>query len=63
MSLLMLTAKKLLERFTKKKKCKKTNQREFRVEKVIKRKGDKIYVKWEGYDNYFSSWIDKKNMV
>ena len=49
--------------FYEKKKCKKTNQREFRVEKVIKRKGDKIYVKWEGYDNYFSSWIDKKNMV
>ena len=25
---------------------KKTNQKEFRVEKVIKRKGDKLYVKW-----------------
>ena len=37
-----------------------TNQREFRVEKVIKRKGDKLYVKWKGYDNSFNSWIDKK---
>ena len=27
----------------------KTNQKEFRVEKVIKRKGDKLYVKWKGY--------------
>ena len=37
-----------------------TNQREFRAEKVIKRKGDKLYVKWKGYDNSFNSWIDKK---
>ena len=32
----------------------------FRDEKVIKRKGDKLYVKWKDYDNYFNSWIDKK---
>ena len=29
----------------------KTNQGEFRTEKVIKRKGDKLYVKWKGYEN------------
>ena len=40
-----------------------TNQREFRVEKVIKRKSDKLYVKWKGYDNSFNSWIDKKDIV
>ena len=40
-----------------------SKQREFRVEKVIKRKGDKIYVKWNGYDNSFNSWIDKKDIV
>ena len=28
--------------------------------KVIKRKGDKLYVKWKGCDNFFNSWIDKK---
>ena len=33
------------------KELQKTNQEEFRIEKVIKRKGDKIYVKWKGYDN------------
>ena len=33
------------------KELRKTNQREFRIEKVIKRKGDKLYVKWIGYDN------------
>ena len=31
------------------KELQKTNQEEFRVEKVIKRKGDKLYVKWKGY--------------
>ena len=33
----------------------KTNQKEFRIEKVIKRKGDKLYVRWKGYDNLFNS--------
>ena len=41
----------------------KTKQNEFRIEKVIKRKGDKLYVKWKGYDNSFNSWIDKKDIV
>ena len=38
----------------------KKNQREFTVEKVRKRKSNKLYVKWKGYDNSFNSWIDKK---
>ena len=33
------------------------------VEKVIKRKGYKLYLKWKGYDNSFNSWIDKKDLV
>ena len=41
----------------------KTNQEEFRIKKVIKRKGNKIYVKWKGYDNSFNSWIDKKDLI
>ena len=40
----ILKVKILLKRFTKM-NCRKTNQNEFRAEKVIKRKGDKIYVK------------------
>ena len=40
-----------------------TMQNEFRIEEVIKRKGDKLYVKWNGYDNSFNSWIDKKDIV
>ena len=31
--------------------------------KVIKRKGNKLYVKWKGYDSSFNSWIDKKDTV
>ena len=46
------------------KELQKANQEEFSIEKVIKRKGDKIYVKWKGYDNSFNSWIDsKKDLV
>ena len=40
-----------------------TSQNEFRIEKVSKRKGSKLYVKWKGYDNRFNSWIDKKGLV
>ena len=32
------------------KELQKTNPKEFRIKKVIKRKGDKLYVKWKGYD-------------
>ena len=41
----------------------KTNQKQFRIEKVIKRKGDKLYVKCKGYDNSFNSWINKKDIL
>ena len=45
MLLLILTDKKFLELFTKKNCKKKKKKKEFRVEQVIKRKGDKLYVK------------------
>ena len=45
------------------KELQKTNQEKFRIEKVIKRKGDELYVKRKGYDNSFNSWIDKKDIV
>ena len=40
-----------------------TSQEEFRIEKVMKRKVEKIYVKWKGYNNSFNSWIDKKDLI
>ena len=45
------------------KELQKTNQEEFRIDKVIRRKGDKLYVKWKGYDNSINSWIDKKDII
>ena len=46
-----------------KKELQKTNQEEFRIEKVIKEKGDRLYIKWKGYDNSFNSWIDKNDLA
>ena len=40
-----------------------TNQKEFRIGKVIKRKGNKLYAKWKGYNICFNSWIDKKDLI
>ena len=40
----------------------KTNQQEFRIEKAIKKNGDKVYVKWKGYDSSLKIWIDKKRL-
>ena len=45
------------------KELQKTDQKEFRIEKVIRRKGDKLYVKWKGYDNSFNSWINKNDII
>ena len=39
----------------------KTKQKEFRIGKIIKRKGYKICGKSKGY-NLFNSWIDKKDI-
>ena len=41
----------------------KINQQEFRIENVIKKKGNKLYVKWKEYDNSFNSWIDRNDLV
>ena len=40
------------------KELQKTDLKEFRIEKVIKRKGNKPYVKWKGYDNSFNSFFE-----
>ena len=45
------------------KEWQKIDQQEFRIEKVITKKGDKLYVNWKGYDNSFNSWIDKKDLL
>ena len=58
--LVILIMKKYFGCFTKK-NCKK--QIKNNLEKIMKRKGDKLYVNWKGYDNSFKSWIDKNDIV
>ena len=41
----------------------KTSQEKFRIEKVLKRKGHKLYLKWKGYNNSFNCWIDQKDLI
>ena len=45
------------------KELQKINQKEFRIEKVIKKKGNKLYVKWKGYNSSLNSWIDKNDII
>ena len=48
-----------LERFAEN-NYKKKNKKEIRVEKVVKRKGSKLYVKWKSFDNPFNSFPESK---
>ena len=41
----------------------KTNQKNFKIEKVIKKKENKLYVKWKVYDNSFNSWFGKSDLI
>ena len=45
------------------KELQKTSKKIFRIEKAVKRKGNKLHIKWKGYDNSFNSWIDIKYLV
>lgn len=33
------------------------------VEKVLRKKGDKVLVKWLGFDSKHNSWVDKKEVI
>jgi len=41
----------------------KATQEMFRIEKIVKRKGNKSLVKWLGYPNSFNSWVDNSDLV
>ena len=45
------------------KELQKSSPKGFRIEKVVKRKGDKLYAKFKGYNNRFNSWINKKDLI
>ena len=46
-----------------KRELQKTSQEKFRIETVLKRKDDKLYVRWKEYNNSFNSWINEKDLV
>lgn len=35
----------------------------FLVEKVLRKKGDKVFVKWLGFESRFNSWINEKDVL
>jgi len=41
----------------------KTNQEVYRIEKIVRRKGNKSLVKWVGYPQSFNSWVDNAELV
>lgn len=41
----------------------KTHQDTFRIEKVLRKQGNKVLVKWLGYPDSFNSWIDSKDVI
>ena len=57
-----LTGEQIVGSFYEK-ELQRNNQKEFRIEKVIIKKGDKLYVKWKGYNNSFNSWINKNDIT
>ena len=57
-----LKGKEIVRTFHKK-ELHETNQKEFRIEKVIKGKGDKLYVKRKGYNSFLNSWNDTKEIA
>ena len=36
---------------------------EYIIEKIIKTKNNKIYVKWRGYNNSFNSWVNINDII
>ena len=55
---MILTEKELFKLFPKKELLK-TNQKEFRIQKII---SDKLYLKWKGSNNSFYGLIDKNSV-
>ena len=41
----------------------KTSQEVFRIEKVIRKHGNKSLVKWLGYPETFNSWVNNKSLI
>ena len=35
----------------------------FRAEKIIKRKGDKVLVRWKSWPGKYNSWVEKRDLL
>ena len=57
-----LRAKEIVETLSEK-ELRNTIQEEFRVEKLINRTVNKVFVQWKSYDSFFNSWVDKKRHI
>ena len=57
-----LNAEEIVGRFYQK-ELQKANQKEFKTEKVIKRKGVELYVKWKGHNRLLSSYATKADLI
>ena len=45
------------------KELQKANEKGFIIGKILKTKGNKLYVKWKRYNNSVNSWIDKSDLI
>ena len=61
MLLIISMVKKLLEHFMETNYKKQIDK--YLGQKKSFKKGNKLYVKWKGYDNSYNSWIDKKDLI
>ena len=41
----------------------KPNQKQSRIDKAIRKKGSKLYVKWKGQKNWFNNCIDINDVI
>ena len=35
----------------------------FRIDKIVKRKGDKVLVRWKGWPDKYDTWLEKKDAL
>ena len=57
-----LNRDKIVRKFYKQ-ELPRTNKKNVWSWKSNKALGDKLYVKWKGYDNSFNRWVDKKQSI
>ena len=57
-----LNGEEIIETFYEKRSAK-NKSRIIQNRKVIKKKGDKLQVKWKGYHNAINSWIYEKDII